>query len=69
MPLSDDDVREILRLIDESDVRELRVETGALLVLQARPVTVRKEAPTLSGSALSLVMSTFGASTDTPTDS
>ena len=44
-------------------------ETGALLVLQARPVTVRKEAPTLSGSALSLVMSTFGASTDTPTDS
>jgi pyruvate,water dikinase len=42
--------------------------TGALLVLQARPVTVRKEAPTLSGSALSLVMSTFGASTETPTD-
>ena len=27
MPLSDDDVREILRLIDESDVEELRVET------------------------------------------
>jgi acetyl-CoA carboxylase biotin carboxyl carrier protein len=27
MPLSDDDVREILRLIDESDVGELRVET------------------------------------------
>lgn len=30
MPLSEDDVREILRLIDESDVRELRVETGGL---------------------------------------
>jgi acetyl-CoA carboxylase biotin carboxyl carrier protein len=30
VPLSDDDVREILRLIDESDVRELRVETGGL---------------------------------------
>jgi acetyl-CoA carboxylase biotin carboxyl carrier protein len=29
MPLSDDDVREILRLIDESDVEELRVETEA----------------------------------------
>jgi acetyl-CoA carboxylase biotin carboxyl carrier protein len=29
MPLSDDDVREILRLIDESDVDELRVETEA----------------------------------------
>jgi acetyl-CoA carboxylase biotin carboxyl carrier protein len=27
MPLSDDDVREVLRLIDESGVRELRVET------------------------------------------
>ncbi len=27
MPLSDDDVREILRLIDESDGEELRVET------------------------------------------
>ena len=30
MPLSDDDVREILRLIDESDVEELRVETEGL---------------------------------------
>lgn len=27
MPLSEDDIREILRLIDESDVEELRVET------------------------------------------
>ena len=27
MPLTDDDVREILRLIDESDVEELQVET------------------------------------------
>jgi acetyl-CoA carboxylase biotin carboxyl carrier protein len=30
MSLSEDDVREILRLIDESDVEELRVETGGL---------------------------------------
>ena len=30
MALSDDDVREILRLIDESDVEELRVETEGL---------------------------------------
>jgi acetyl-CoA carboxylase biotin carboxyl carrier protein len=30
MPLSEDDIREILRLIDESDVEELRVETGDL---------------------------------------
>jgi pyruvate, water dikinase len=36
---------------------------GSLHVLQARPVTAAaKPAPTLSGSALSLVMSTFGAS-------
>jgi acetyl-CoA carboxylase biotin carboxyl carrier protein len=32
MPLSDDDVREILRLIDESDVAELHVETEGLVV-------------------------------------
>ncbi len=30
MPLDDDDVREILRLIDESDVEEIRVETEGL---------------------------------------
>ena len=30
MPLSEEDVREILRLIDESDVEELRIETGSL---------------------------------------
>jgi acetyl-CoA carboxylase biotin carboxyl carrier protein len=29
MPLTDDDIREILRLIDESDLDELRVETEA----------------------------------------
>ena len=29
MPLSDDDVREILRLIDESDTEELHIETEA----------------------------------------
>jgi pyruvate,water dikinase len=38
----------------------------ALLVLQARPVTTRPpQAHKLSGSAMSLVMSTFGATTDT----
>jgi biotin carboxyl carrier protein len=30
MPLDEDDVREILRLIDESDVEELRIETAEL---------------------------------------
>ena len=30
MPLSDEDIREILRLIDESDLEELRIETEGL---------------------------------------
>ncbi len=30
MPLSEDDVREILRLIDDSDLKELRIETDGL---------------------------------------
>ncbi len=30
MPLSEEDIREILRLIDESDVEELRIETEGL---------------------------------------
>ena len=30
MPLSDEDVREILRIIDESDLAELRIETDGL---------------------------------------
>ena len=34
---------------------------GELFVLQARPVTVKREAPTASGDALSMVMGTFGA--------
>ena len=40
MPLNEDDVREILRLIDESDVEELRIETGelSLHVLRGDPV-------------------------------
>jgi acetyl-CoA carboxylase biotin carboxyl carrier protein len=39
MPLSEDDIREILRLIDESDVEELRIETEALslYVLRGEP--------------------------------
>jgi acetyl-CoA carboxylase biotin carboxyl carrier protein len=59
MPLSEDDIREILRLIDESDGRELRVETDvfSLYVLRgsvemeaappaAPPVAQRAEAST-----------------------
>jgi acetyl-CoA carboxylase biotin carboxyl carrier protein len=49
MPLSDDDVREILRLIDESDVEELRVETEGLSLYvrrdDVRADPARPEAP------------------------
>jgi pyruvate,water dikinase len=42
----------------------------SLFLVQARPVTTRPaQAPKLSGSALSLVMSTFGASPDPPASS
>jgi acetyl-CoA carboxylase biotin carboxyl carrier protein len=40
MPLNEDDVREILRLIDESDVAELRIETEELTLH-----VVRDDAP------------------------
>jgi len=53
MPLSDDDVREILRLIDESDVCELRVETGglSLYVLRDDVPGVAPEAPPPAAAA------------------
>jgi acetyl-CoA carboxylase biotin carboxyl carrier protein len=53
MPLTDDDVREILRLIDESDVEELRVETAAfsLHVLRGDGVAAR-EADSVSDTDL-----------------
>ena len=45
MALSDDDVREILRLIDESDVEELRVETEGLSLYVRRGDGSAKHAP------------------------
>ena len=45
MPLSDDDVREILRIIDESDLDELRVETGELSLHVVRGGAVPTPAP------------------------
>jgi len=45
MPLSEDDIREILRLIDESDVEELRVETeGFSLYVRRGESAARAEA-------------------------
>jgi biotin carboxyl carrier protein len=46
MPLSESDVREILRLIDESDVEELRVETEAFsLYVRRGEIAVGKQPP------------------------
>ena len=46
MALDDDDVREILRLIDESDVAELRVETDGLsLYVRRGEVAPEVQAP------------------------
>jgi acetyl-CoA carboxylase biotin carboxyl carrier protein len=45
MALDDDDVREILRLIDESDVAELRVETDGLSLHVRRGAAVPEAEP------------------------
>jgi acetyl-CoA carboxylase biotin carboxyl carrier protein len=57
MALTDDDVREILRLIDENELDELRIETGEFklhvvrgAVVPAEPV-VEAPAPTSSNGA------------------
>jgi acetyl-CoA carboxylase biotin carboxyl carrier protein len=58
MPLSEDDIRKILRLIDESEVDELRVETEAfsLYVLRgdAAPTGVEAEPEPAAAEATSL---------------
>ena len=48
MALNDDDVREILRIIDESDLDELRIETDGLSLH-----VLRGGAPYSTGSPLS----------------
>jgi acetyl-CoA carboxylase biotin carboxyl carrier protein len=68
MPLSDDDVREILRLIDESDVEELRVETDGLSLYvrrsgeqqEAGPAETAPRADATSGSAAATARPTDG---------
>jgi acetyl-CoA carboxylase biotin carboxyl carrier protein len=45
MPLNEDDIREILRLIDESDIEELRIETGSLSLHVLRGDPAPSEAP------------------------
>ena len=54
MPLTDDDIREILRLIDESDVEELRIETEAfsLHVVRGDGAAVPEPVPPAPAAAL-----------------
>jgi acetyl-CoA carboxylase biotin carboxyl carrier protein len=54
MPLTDDDIREILRLIDESDVEELRIETEAfsLHVVRGDGAAVPEPVPVEPAAAL-----------------
>ena len=64
MPLSDDDVREILRIIDESDLDELRVETGdlSLHVVRGGAVPTAEAAPTAdeTGDGVAIVAPMLG---------
>ena len=57
MPLNEDDVREILRLIDESELDELRVETGGFKLhvvksgaVPSEPVVSAPAAPASDGA-------------------
>ena len=58
MPLSEGDVREILRLIDESDVEELRVETEAFSLYVRRGKTAapgeQQRAPTAADGVVTI---------------
>ncbi|QYJ14807.1 Biotin carboxyl carrier protein of acetyl-CoA carboxylase [Rubrobacter xylanophilus DSM 9941] len=55
MPLSDDDVREILRIIDESDLDELRIETNGLRLYVRRGGAPPREEPATGGEERRLV--------------
>ena len=64
MALDDDDVREILRIIDESDLDELRVETGelSLHVIRGGAVPAADPAPAaddVGGVIASPMLGTF----------
>ena len=56
MALTDDDVREILRLIDESELAELRIETA-----EFKLHVVRGEAPEQAAPAASMPVPADGA--------
>ena len=62
MPLNDDDVREILRIIDESDLDELRIETGELslhVVRAGAAVPPPERAPAAANAIEAPMLGTF----------
>jgi acetyl-CoA carboxylase biotin carboxyl carrier protein len=63
MALTDDDVREILRIIDESDLDELRVETGELSLHVVRNAAAstpeRAPAPADADAIVAPMLGTF----------
>jgi acetyl-CoA carboxylase biotin carboxyl carrier protein len=61
MPLSDDDVHEILRLIDDSDGEELHVETGRFSLYIRRGSHESAPAPAVPDSPATAAPSVDGA--------
>lgn len=61
MPLDDDDVREILRIIDESDLDELRIETGelSLHVVRSGAAPAPQRAPASADAIVAPMLGTF----------
>ena len=62
MALTDDDVREILRIIDESDLDELRVETGELslhVVRSGAQAAASERAPADADAIVAPMLGTF----------
>lgn len=61
MPLDDDDVREILRIIDESDLDELRIETGelSLHVVRGSAAPPHERAPASTDAIVAPMLGTF----------
>ena len=51
MALTDDDVREILRLIDENELDELRIETGGFKLHVVRGAASRPAEPVAQAPA------------------
>jgi acetyl-CoA carboxylase biotin carboxyl carrier protein len=64
MPLSDDDVREILRLIDETDVEELRIETEAFSLYVTRGAAAHGPPPTPTDAAPAVEARADGVASD-----